>query len=204
MGDPGAIVAVVGFALLVGLDLGEDLLVDGGILGRNKGRHTAHRQRSALVAGLDQQPRVGGEERLVHGHHLTIRQYPIRMVLQGFDIAEDVVPAAAVQRHYVILHLIEQLIHLEYGWQGFNQHGGLDGATGQTKLVLGPGEYFAPPAPFQMALQLGHVEVGARAFGQQRLIVVQEIEGKIEQAAGDGLAIEGDMFPAGADRAPGK
>lgn len=45
-----------------------------------------------------------------------------------------------------------------------------------------------------MALQLGYIEVGAGAFGQQRLIVVQEVEGKIEQATWDGLAIKGDMF----------
>lgn len=134
MGDPGAIVAVVGFALLVGFDLGKHLLVDGCILGRNKGGHAPHRQRAALVTGLDQQPRIGGEEGFVHGHHLTIRQDAIRMVLQGLDVAEDVVPAAAVQRHDVILHLIEQLIHLEYGRQGFNQHGGLDGATGRPNL----------------------------------------------------------------------
>ncbi|MNV66478.1 hypothetical protein D3C71_1592340 [compost metagenome] len=82
------------------------------------------------------------------------------MVLQGLDVAEDVVPAAAVQRHYVILHLIEQLVHFEHRRQGFDQHGGLDGAAGQAEPVLGPGEHLAPPTPFQMALQLGQVEVG--------------------------------------------
>ncbi|MNT46290.1 hypothetical protein D3C72_1829220 [compost metagenome] len=82
------------------------------------------------------------------------------MVLQGLDVAEDVVPAAAVQRHYVILHLIEQLVHLEHRWQSLDEDCGLDGAAGQTELVLGPGEHLAPPTPFQMALQLGQVEVG--------------------------------------------
>ena len=116
------------------------------------------------------------------------------MVLQGLDVAEDVVPAAAVQRHYVILHLIEQFVHFEHRRQGFDQHGGLDGAAGQAELVFGPGEHLAPPASFQIALQLGQVEVGARALGQQRLVVVQEVKGEVEQAAGDGVAIEGDVF----------
>ncbi|MNT46287.1 hypothetical protein D3C72_1829190 [compost metagenome] len=116
------------------------------------------------------------------------------MVLQGLDVAEDVVPAAAVEGDYVILHLIEQLVHLEHRRQGLDEDRGLDGAAGQAELVFGPGEHLAPPAPFQIALQLGQVEVGARALGQQRLVVVQEVEGEVEQAARDGVAIEGDVF----------
>lgn len=116
------------------------------------------------------------------------------MILQGLDIAEDVIPATAVEGDDVILHLIEQLVHLEYRRQGFDEHGGLDGTAGQTEFVLGPGEHLAPPAPFQMALQLGYVEVGTGALGQQRLVVVQEIEGEVEQAAGNGGTIKGDVL----------
>lgn len=94
----------------------------------------------------------------------------------------------------MILHLIEQLVHLEYRRQGLDEYGGLDGTAGQTEFVLGPGEHLAPPASFQMALQLGYVEVGTGALGQQRLVVVQEIEGEVEQAAGNGGTIKGDVL----------
>ena len=55
VGYPGAVVAVVGFAFFIRLDLGKHLLVDGRIFGRDEGGHAPHRQRAALVAGLDQQ-----------------------------------------------------------------------------------------------------------------------------------------------------
>ncbi|MNT49533.1 hypothetical protein D3C72_1863940 [compost metagenome] len=56
VGNPGAVVAVVGFTLLVRFHLGEDLGVHCRIFGRNEGRHATHGQGAALVAGLDQQP----------------------------------------------------------------------------------------------------------------------------------------------------
>ncbi|MOA31068.1 hypothetical protein D3C78_1522050 [compost metagenome] len=51
------------------------------------------------------------------------------MVLQRFDIAEDVVPTATVQPDDMIAQVIQDLVHLEYRRQGFNQHRGLDGAA---------------------------------------------------------------------------
>ena len=117
------------------MHLGKHLFVDGRVLGRNKGGHAPIASAPRFVAGLDEESRVGREERFVHGHHLTIRQDAIRVIFQGLDIAEDVVPAAAVEGDDVILHLIEQLVHLEYRRQGFDEHGGLDGtARGRPNL----------------------------------------------------------------------
>ena len=69
MGDPGAVVAVAGLALLVGADLGERRLVGFGVaLDRDLRRHAAHGEGAAAVAGLDEQQRIGVEERLAHRH----------------------------------------------------------------------------------------------------------------------------------------
>ena len=60
VGDPGAVVAVAGLALLVGAHLRERLLVGRRVvLDRDLGRHAADRVRVARVAGLDRQQRVG-------------------------------------------------------------------------------------------------------------------------------------------------
>ena len=52
--DPGAVVAVGGFALLVGADLREGALVGDGVgLDGDEGAHAAHGVSVAAVAGLD-------------------------------------------------------------------------------------------------------------------------------------------------------
>ena len=67
MGDPRAVEAVAGLALLVVADLGERLLGDLRVAAvRDERGHAADRVRPAAVARLHQQLRVGAHER--HGH----------------------------------------------------------------------------------------------------------------------------------------
>ena len=94
--------AVIRLQRLIGFYFIQHLIVAFSVFAGDKGRHAAHRKRAALVAGLNQQSRIGAEERLVHRHHLTILQNAIRVVLQRFDIAEDVVPAPAVQANNMV------------------------------------------------------------------------------------------------------
>ena len=73
MGDPGAVMAVARLALLVGAHLGEGRLVRGLVaLDRDLRRHAAHGEGAAAVAGLDEQERIGVEERLAHRHLPTV------------------------------------------------------------------------------------------------------------------------------------
>ena len=144
----------------------QHLVVSLGIFARNKGRHAAHRKRAAPVAGLNQQSRVGAEERLVHRHHLTVRQNAIRMILQRFDIAEDVVPAPAVQTHNMVAQSVQNFVHLEYGGQRFDQQRGFDGAARQLKTVFRKAKDFTPPRGFLPGLSLRQIEIGAAAFFQ--------------------------------------
>ena len=67
--DPGAVVAVADFAQLVGADFLKRARVRGLVaLDRDEGRHAAHREGAAAVAGCDQPQRVSRKERLIHGH----------------------------------------------------------------------------------------------------------------------------------------
>lgn len=146
MGDPRAVVTVTRFKLLISFHLVEHLIVTLSVFARNKGRHAAHRKGTALVAGFNQQARVGAEERFIHGDNLAIRQYAIGVVFQRFDIAEDVVPASAVQTHNVIAQSVQDFMHLEYGRQRFNQQGGFNGATRQVEAIFRVAEHLTPPA----------------------------------------------------------
>ncbi|MOA25115.1 hypothetical protein D3C78_1458240 [compost metagenome] len=51
------------------------------------------------------------------------------MIFQGFDVAENVVPAPTVQACNVIAQGVQDLIHLEYRRQRFYQQRGFDGAA---------------------------------------------------------------------------
>ena len=73
------------------------------------------------MAGFDQQARVGAQERLIHSDDLTIGQYTIGIIFQGFDIAEDIVPTPTVQADNVVTQGMQYFVHLEYSRQGFNQ-----------------------------------------------------------------------------------
>src|SRR5690606_37110300 len=96
--DPGAVVAGGDLAQLVGADLGQRAVVGrGGVVDRNLRRHPAHRVRTAAVAGVDQQLGIGAQERLVHADLAALGQDPVGGRTEGLDVAEDVVPPAAVE-----------------------------------------------------------------------------------------------------------
>ena len=185
---------VIGFQRFVRFYLGQNLVVTFRIFAGNERCHAAHRECATFMTGFNQQTRIGAEEWLIHRHHLTVRQHAIRMVLQRFDIAENVVPATAVQTDNMVTQGVQNFVHLEDGRQRFNQQSRFDGAARQIKAIFCIAEHFAPPCCFLPGLRFWQVEVRAAAFCQQRFVVVEEIEGKIEQAARDGFATPGDVF----------
>ena len=194
MGNPRAVVTVTGFKLFIGFHLVEHLIVPLCVFARDKSRHAAHRKGAALVAGFDQQTRVGAQERFIHGHNLAIRQYAIGIVFQGFDVAENIVPASAVQADNMVAQGVQNFIHLEHGRQRFNQQGGLDGTARQVETIFRVAEHFAPPGRFLPGLRFWQIEIRAAAFCQQILVVMEEIKREIKQAARNGFPTPGDMF----------
>jgi hypothetical protein len=194
MGDPGAVMAVAGFALLVGLDLGEGGGIGlGVVLDRDLRRHAAHGEGAAAMAGLDQQQRIGAEKSLGHHDLRTVGQDEGLVAGELLDEGEDVVPAAAVQAGHVVAQFVEDLVHLEGSRQGLDQHGRLDRADFKAERGLGGDEDIVPEPGLEMALELGQVEVRARALRQRRLGVVEEVEAEIDQRARGDLAVDLDM-----------
>ena len=99
------------------------------------------------------------------------------------DEGEDVVPAAAVEAGGVVAQLVENLVHLEGGEDGFDEHGALDGAAWDAEFALGLDEDVVPEAGFEVRLHLGQIEVGAGAAGQELLRVVEDVEAEVEEAS---------------------
>ena len=194
MSNPGSIVTVIGFQRFVRFYLGQNLIVTLGIFTGNERSHAAHRERAAFMTGFNQQTRVGAKERFIHRHHLAVRQDAVRVILQRFDIAKNVIPTAAVEANNMVAQGMENFVHLEHGRQRFNQQSRFDGAARQIKAVLCIAEHFTPPGCFLPGLRFWQIEIRAAAFCQQRFVVVEEVESKIEQAARDGFATPGDVF----------
>ena len=108
----------------------------------------------------------------VHGDLRAVGQDEIRMVAEFLDEAEDVVPAAAVEAGGVLAQLVEDLVHLEGGEDGFDQHGGADGAARNAQLVLREEEDVVPQARLEMALQFGQVEIRAGAVARSSALAL--------------------------------
>ncbi len=66
---------------------------------------------------------------------------------------KDVVPAAAVKADGVLTELVEDLVHFEGGGDGFDQHGGADGAALDACGVFGEVEDVVPEPRFQMSFR---------------------------------------------------
>ncbi len=149
---------------------------------------------AALVAGLDHQQGVGTQEVRSHGDAGAIRHHGLGVAREFLDEAEDVIPAPAIEAGGMIAQLVEDLVHLERGEDGLDQHRRLDGALGQTELRLREQEHLVPQPRFQMRFQLRQIEIGAGAARRQLLRVVEEIESEIEQAARHRPAVDRDVL----------
>ena len=77
------------------------------------------------MAGLDGQLRIAAHEVRGHGDLARSGSTACGSVGEFLDEAEDVIPAAAVQAGGVLAQLVENLVHLEAGQDGFDQHGAL-------------------------------------------------------------------------------
>ena len=125
-------------------------------------------------------------------------------VAEVLDDAEQVVPAAGVQAGGVVAQLVEDLVHLERGRDGLDQHGGADGAVRDAEVVLGEDEDVVPEPGLEVALHLGQVVVRALAVVEQLLGDVEEVQAEVHQRAHGGFAVDQQVrLAAGASRAGG-
>src|SRR5262249_41888664 len=103
---------------------------------------------------------------------------------------KDVVPAARVEPRRMLLELVEDLVHLESGEDGLDQHGSLDRRARNAELVLRHHEDVVPQTRLEMTLELRKIEVGTAAARDELPRVVEEVEREIEDAARDRLPVD--------------
>jgi hypothetical protein len=161
----------------------------GVVAARDERRHPAHRVCAAAVARLDQQLRIRAHERDGHRDVRAVRQDHVPVLPEALDGAEDVVPPAGVQRADAVAQLEEDALHLERCRQRLDEHGDADAPGGEAEVLLREVEHVVPEPRLTVALELGEVEVRAGAALEQEGGVVEEEDARVEQGAGDRLAV---------------
>lgn len=110
VGHPRTIMAGQNLAPLVFLDLSHFCGIGGRVvLNGDRRRHPAHGESTALVADIDETLHVGLHERSGHGKMAAIGGDLVVVRLEFLDVAEEVVPATAVEAKRVVLELVEDL-----------------------------------------------------------------------------------------------
>ena len=195
VGHPGTVVAGARLAQLVrahavhGLVVGGLVVLDGDLR-----RHAAHGVDAALVARLDEELDVGVHEGHGHGDGRAVGQDKVGVLAELLHDAEDVIPATAVQAGAVVAQLVDDLVHLKGGEDRLDEDGAADGAARHADVVLAQVERVVPQTGLEVALHLGEVEVGAEAAALGLEGVVEEVETKVEEGGGHGLAVNGDVL----------
>ena len=91
----------------------------------------------------------------------------------------------------MLAQLVEDLLHLERGRQGLDEHGGADGPARDAESLLGPDEHVVPEPGLEVVLELGQVEVRATTQLDQAVGVVEEVQAEVRQAARRRAALAG-------------
>jgi hypothetical protein len=89
---------------------------------------------------------------------------------------------------------ISYLFHLKGRRDGLNETSTPDRSTLHANVVLGKVEDIVPQPSLEVALHLGQVVVRAGATLDELFCVVVEVDTEVEQAAGDGLAINSEVL----------
>lgn len=195
VGHPGAVMAGADFAQLVLSDVVHGPVVGlWVVLNGDLGRHATHGVDTPTMASLDEESDVGVHEGNGHGDGGSVGEDKVGVLAEFLDDGEDVVPSAAVETGGVVAELVDDFVHLKYRSDGLDQDGASDRASWHPDVILRQVEDIVPQSRLEMRLHLGEVEVGAGATLDEFKGIVEEVEAEIEQGAGDGLAIHGEML----------
>jgi len=157
------------------------------------------------VTGLNEFPDVGVHESDLHSDIHAVREHGIEICPPSLDEAEDVVPSSTVETARVLSQLKQNLLHLEGGGESLDQHGSTDSPLGHADVALGEGEDVIPEASLQVVLHLGEVKVWTGSSLNKLTGVVEEVEGEVENRAGNWSIVDGhprlvEMPSSGAKR----
>ena len=196
MRDPRAVEAGARLAGLVLAHLGERALVGLGVApARDEGRHPSDREGPAPVAGGDQQVAVGPHHRRGHGDGGAVGEGVRRSgVAEVLDDAEQVVPATRVEPGDVVAQGVQDLLHLERRGDRLDEDRGADDPVGHLQRALGVREDVVPQLRLVVGLQLGQVEVGPGAAGEELAGVVEEVQPEVDQRGDHRLSVDAQVL----------
>lgn len=86
------------------------------------------------------------------------------------------------------------LLHLKSSRDSLNQDRTPDRPTRNPNVILCKIERIIPQPCLKMTLHLRQVEVRARTPRNKLLCIVEKVQAEIEQGAGDGLAVDGEVL----------
>lgn len=107
--------------------------------------------------------------------------------------AENVIPSTAVQAGRVLFEFVQELLHLESSRQSLDEARRSDTVLGETQFAGCEVEDIVPKSSLEVVFHLREVEVRAVASLDEFRGVVEEVNGKVEKTAGDGLSIDEDV-----------
>lgn len=146
------------------------------------------------MAGLNQKSDVCVHERYGHGDGGAVGKDKVGVVTELLNEGEDVIPSSTVQARAVVSQFIDDLVHLKGSSDGFNEDGTSNSASRHTDVVLSGIEDVVPQTCFQVRFHLGQVEVWASASLDKLLGIVEEVQTKVKQTAGDWLSVNSEML----------
>src|SRR5258707_863545 len=131
---------------------------------------------------------------LRHSDFRAIGKNEVGAIAEFLDEAENVIPASAVEPRRVLAQFVQNFVHLKRRKNRFDQHRGANGPARNSNIVLREIKDVIPQSRFQMALQLRQIEIRPSSVREQVFSVMEKEQAKIEQAAGDRLAIHQKML----------
>ncbi len=93
----------------------------------------------------------------------------------------------------MVAKLIQNLVHLEGGEDGFGQNGGFDRSFRDVEERLRKHKDLIPQTRFKVAFELRQVKVGTGPASEKLLRVVEGVEAKVEEGTGYRFAIDQDV-----------
>ncbi len=89
---------------------------------------------------------------------------------------------------------MQNFMHLKHRRQGFDQHGRANAAARQAEVIFGEGKYIGPPFCLAVMFEFWQIVVDAGSAAQSLLVIEVEVERKINQRAGDDLAVDENLL----------
>ena len=90
----------------------------------------------------------------------------------------------------MLAQLVQDLVHLEGGPDGLDQHRRADRPARNSDHVLRPNEHVVPEPGLEVALHLGQVVVRPAAASSQLGTVVEQVQPEVEEGARNRLAVD--------------